>query len=1466
MFNDQYLIDHLDTNQGIKVEAGCFIEINQNDLQNIETVGVFKYGDYNESSLRQWTGDPAKMWVHRNVMTSLQDNKFDLNDYQYFGPRKKSDYFSLVDCFSEFRPRSGINKLVQPVGDGRTFIDDFKSVRRPRFYPAAIEDRFKYWTSWNTDEGPTVGLSNSVGKITNASPFVVYKEPVAANKITVKIQTGIGESVSTINSQVGGTDPLANPALSTIPKRWKIQYLDVFNTWQTAMAINNYDPAVLDPTTGILDIVYTVKNPNPAALPFFVLKGYFDSVEHLPIYAYDGEAFCIGRNHNTIGTLWVWLDGGWRDFGDIDFEWRLADYTMNPEEYSTKDFIDPLVYNPTMNATRAGGDAYDTYTGIVMMRGLRILVDEMVAKDKPFELIELSPRLFANVSDMVISYSVDKAISDEDSVLPVGGMSVSNGTVVLSNMDLALNREMEYNVATRKGSILANRVRKNTKFLFYEIVREVSVNGVLYDKFVPVKNLYVVDKPVVVSGSEDVSITLRDFNFRFEEERCPNLVLKDCSLTKAVATVLDSIGFSNYIFYFGERSTYNKDLSPLETVFPYFFVNETQSVAEVLEQLSIASQCAMFFDEYNNFVVMPREHFKSDPQYVLRGGSSRIVGKYPNIESIEVNGYTIADADITFIHRDIARGTLPIKFVDENTSATRAAGEAGNVTAYKPSSVWDVQKMESATLSAGPLNSYLSANVPTYSPSSPDGVANNTFDLGIYAQYFPFSGLISMNGEVIEYDAKEYMIGGRQVWVESQNHLNELVGRSSFTQADGSGQMIFPTGKMRIMSELSVASNGALTVVKHGRGRFGTTVQSHTAEPADWINGPTYKFEDTALDTLYGKLSPTAFTYDRYTDGAHQAVIPQYNAANNYIYNSLHSRNSVMSQAPMTISAADVTKLSAERRIMRSSALSFTGESNASANSVYMKTKVLPGGHYNLFGARIGIVGKQFAEEQGSISQDANGATTLGTYQMAGDDTLYSVEGGGGGLLIFSNRNWTTGGKATSNDGYYFEIIALSSSYSVRDDEGIQEVVFANVNFYKINRGKLGGTGASKNVPVKLFSTYADILVTSGSQTVRDRTIPSELTTVYDLAVEAKKVGTFGNYQRVFHLYINDVLVGVVNEPGGGDTGYFPDWERGPEDNTEIGVFVRGSSEIQVEHLYAVGTESPEPSPVYTNQKIMSRPRAFKVFSPSAIYNAGKLDGGRSKDSIFFEEFGTIAREVKNVVAKFDVYPVLLSAIAKRPIFDRTFSISGYYADPFEANFMLWSQADRLINLGEAETTLSIIGLPFADNPEQTLTVDDFLTGEYEGAPTNISYDSGNEFRKQLIAARAAGKTEKINFESLFIQNREFALKMMRWLTGFMGKEMVTLDIEAFGVPHLQIGDIVTVDYDIPYLTEEVVPMADVNTPLDPLFVQKTIPFIDNGKRFMIQSISVDRDIDGPNYQLRLVEMPDVATWMAGDF
>jgi hypothetical protein len=196
---------------------------------------------------------------------------------------------------------------------------------------------------------------------------------------------------------------------------------------------------------------------------------------------------------------------------------------------------------------------------------------------------------------------------------------------------------------------------------------------------------------------------------------------------------------------------------------------------------------------------------------------------------------------------------------------------------------------------------------------------------------------------------------------------------------------------------------------------------------------------------------------------------------------------------------------------------------------------------------------------------------------------------------------------------------------------------------------------------------------------------------------------------------------------------------------------------------------------------------------------------------------------------------------------------------------MLWAQSDRTIRLTD-DMTLNIYGLTFANNAEQTVKLDDFLTGRSDSASQYVVDNAGLQLRNKLLANRAAGMTDKIVLESPFIQSREYAEKIFKWLMGFIGTEKTKLSLTMFGIPHIQIGDIVTVDYDMPVKIATRANETENVDPTTPEYNVTMIPFEDNGKRFIVRHISIDRNLDGPTYSVDLVEMPESSVWNVGDF
>jgi hypothetical protein len=181
--------------------------------------------------------------------------------------------------------------------------------------------------------------------------------------------------------------------------------------------------------------------------------------------------------------------------------------------------------------------------------------------------------------------------------------------------------------------------------------------------------------------------------------------------------LLDYIGFSNY--------TFRRTSGESDPIIPYFFVAPDQNVAQVLNQLALATQTAMFFDEYNNFIVMSKDYLmptetQRSTDFVFSGSNNQTdsgvienatSGNLPNILSIASQDKKIYnDGKINYTTRYIQRSYGSIRqssMVDQNKTWI-----------YKPSLLWEVSgtdntktineiasKQGSYVLGAMPLNS-----------------------------------------------------------------------------------------------------------------------------------------------------------------------------------------------------------------------------------------------------------------------------------------------------------------------------------------------------------------------------------------------------------------------------------------------------------------------------------------------------------------------------------------------------------------------------------------------------------------------------------------------------------------------------------------------------------------------------------------------------------------------------------------
>ena len=96
---------------------------------------------------------------------------------------------------------------------------------------------------------------------------------------------------------------------------------------------------------------------------------------------------------------------------------------------------------------------------------------------------------------------------------------------------------------------------------------------------------------------------------------------------------------------------------------------------------------------------------------------------------------------------------------------------------------------------------------------------------------------------------------------------------------------------------------------------------------------------------------------------------------------------------------------------------------------------------------------------------------------------------------------------------------------------------------------------------------------------------------------------------------------------------------------------------------------------------------------------------------MYYDEFGTIMREAAYFNIKYDkAYPALYARLA--PVLNRTkgYTVSGFSAGAYGAEFMVFNCLDNLNSIDESTGQyLRINGITFTQDTTKTLTVDEHL-------------------------------------------------------------------------------------------------------------------------------------------------------------
>lgn len=1450
MFQNQELQNHLETSSTIRTQSAVIAEWNMNLAENILLVGNYRYrpsqGPQSKFGLPLGTFDPndaGQFYTNATDADVVIDGGFkDDGTPEAFKPKKEKErqLYSLEDCFGKFRPRSGINKLRYFSG-GFSHHTNINMVRRPRYYMAHKDDRFKYWSSYRTEDGIERGIAKNTALgqnyIDDASPFIVYKNIIPANRIVTKMQTNVGEVDLGPFRNLSGSfpDPFFGESNKTTPVRWRVQTLKN-NNWIDAVSFNSAstrrDGTPIIGPDGYVELSYGLIVPEKYRDIFIKAEEYF-TASFLPEKSVNGYAYLVKSDDSHVGTYYIWIDSidDYETFTP-QYGWYLEEGSVDRLTNFVTDLTSPISYtDPSNGQTR--------YREFDEIQGLRIVVDTMNKVDSIFDLIELSPRLAVDLSEKVEQFSLTKSASDlGNSGMPVGQLLAGVGSVALFDYDLAFS-------STNTNSIVSKYLAKNIQFKFYEVV--VDVNG--FDYYIPIKTMYSEGIPEVSNSDRSATLELRDLFFYFESQSAPQILIQNASLSYAVSLLLDSIGFSNYVF----KRVDGED----EPIIPFFFVPPDKSVAEVLNDIAVSTQTAAFFDEYNNLIFMSKE-------YMLPSGNTRetditlygskdfevdgAISNKPTQEKLANIIQIASQQDDVFNDGKINYTT---RYIQRSYGSLRQASliDQDKVWIYKPALLWEVAGTEntksmndvvgnqsSYVLGAVPLQTTLSDTVPTVVNGV---IQNNVMDFGEGVYWITrYNGYFYSNGEIIRYDAVEYEIPGVNVEVLTQTTNGTVTATSSNSGAIGrvwitsirdyqkyfskipfNGKM-YPTGRVRIYTEPNyITVNGIEklaegAVAKHGRGQFGTKVVSHFA-------GLSSYWSDNANVRGISMKSTELF-------GLPQSPDVQVGAAGrNDSFARNASRNGVIKNfLTYNPSSENISQRPISPGTIQSSAFVFTGPSFTTTEKpidfVSYVYKPLTD-KFKHFGTRMRIVGK--IENNQNSGQTPIGASTYYVGNANSPDQSVTINGASGGLALMINPE--------TNNGYYFELVALSEN-NIEAYEGDQ---IHNLIFYKVMKDS--DNSQPQAIPVKLWGGLAQILVDDGKFTGQYRMATEQNPTVHDIAVEYEDIAA----GRRFYLYINNKLIATVVD------------EQPLPIYNNMALFIRGSSRLMFENVYAIANnysqntvyalDTPVNS-VFSEDEIDVN-ESFRKYAMSGVVQASYLAGispaEPPKYNIYFEEFGTIMREAAYFNVRYDkAYPALSAQLS--PTFNRIkgYVTSGFIASAYGAEFMVFNATDTALSLDETSGNyLRIQGVTFTQESTHELTVDEYFTkkSDYSNPMFSgnnlVSYPqkSKQDYQDIKISRLTHGKKE-FTLDAPYIQSHDDAENMMGWMISKLMKPRRSIGINVFGLPTLQLGDIVQVSYK---------DQDGIDQVSDP------------DSKYVIYQIEYSRSVDGPEITVFLSEV-----------
>jgi hypothetical protein len=1113
-----------------------------------------------------------------------------------------------------------------------------------------------------------------------------------------------------------------------------------------------------------------------------------------PFVVYENEFPCNKivikvQNHASVPDIYA------IDILEND-EW-IQVFSANTSSGFTDGILE-IYYNGTSTWTQTATYVTDLSeignpsTQLKMIQGIRFRVFSLTVfttggknYESALELIEISPRIHADISNYTETFSFNSSLGDSEFGLPVGSIVASDGNVTISNE----NKDFMLSGSAAFYKMLTPDV----EFKFYQVVSETYT--------IPLKTMYAEEWSLKQDFSVEVKLSDR-LRF-FQEKNVSDMLIYSTGdgvpFSSLILMILDNAGITGYNFKQSQEQVSFSESVKIKS----FFCKKEQTVAEVLEKLAIATQSAMFFDADGDLNVITKEKI-TKPAKLIESTSTNNGTDFWIVFDEE---YDSSDAEYAYLNNKYLSNVLSSQEdkIDPVTDGTikyhqygvrQTAGQAlvdaqipKELTEEIPPTVlalsgfapsfdilWSLGSGNDSVLAAATLSGNISANTVESQFTSPITASNQyhaisqmvanattsqkaallipieTSEALLFTRY---KGYVMIDREYIAYNGIVYSINGQNNVVifnkeQLQEKINSLTKRSS---------SILPKALVvETRFNVTATTSGDLyeyVPISSGRGQFNTDIEIHRQDPIDYL-GEKLTFILGAIPGQARANWRTGFT-----------TTTKYDYADVKGFKALKTRLGI--PATDFSSATGFIKISGPRSPMEdiraANSASSVQEQNKINNRVdaevgpSMAPYVYTQGERDIYLQKIDI---------GTVRPDLI-ATRMKLYSgrqnIVNGRQQYSTNSSIAGIAFCVKK----GGGGNILSGYFLEVESKSSA--AKDFAGSKTTIRNNLRFYKVETigGKLTATVlALASAPVATSVNEDTRFVTSNSL---------DLETVFNLEI---RTNVSNNKTAVFSIYYNGNLITTTKPIQDTQTNF---WTN----SKNVYAFVRNDSDAIYEYVIA----AQRPENVSDKNKYFSN--FFNARRSLAVegldnFMQGNLDETyynffKNKVKFVYRDFARTVREVAKYTPRYErpalTYKLIDVSAVNPQYMIKEANFSGFGAEIVVVNSTrhpIWIKEDSPL-------PLYIYGVQIQEISDGEIRLRDL----YENVSSDNKKLTDSSFNKSVYGDKV------FNLDSEYIQNIPQVTDLLKWISNNCTRQRIRMTLEIYANPLLEVGDKVRV-------------------------------------------------------------------------